>query len=90
MSLGGISLMALSLTGCSPLGAFNAFIFKDGGAELAARGVAYGGDPRQKLDVYVPTGNAPRRGIMVFIYGGSWDSGSRSDYGFVGRAFASR
>lgn len=89
-ALGAIFAMALSLTGCSPLGAFNAVIPKDGGVELAARSVAYGGDPRQKLDVYVPAGNAPRRGVLVFIYGGSWNSGSKSDYGFVGRAFASQ
>lgn len=27
---------------------------------------------------------------MVFFYGGSWNSGSRDDYGFVGEALASR
>jgi acetyl esterase/lipase len=31
--------------------------------------------------------NAP---VVVFFYGGSWNSGSRSDYSFVGEALASR
>ena len=38
----------------SALAAFNAFVPKDFGARRAARGVAFGGHPRQALDLYVP------------------------------------
>jgi acetyl esterase/lipase len=56
-------------------------------------GIAYGADKRQKLDVYVPdeTANdtpAAKRPIVIFWYGGSWDSGDRSSYRFVGAALA--
>jgi acetyl esterase/lipase len=52
-------------------------------------GVAYGQDPRQRLDVYRPprgAGNA--RPVIVFFYGGAWDSGARGPYRFVGTALA--
>jgi acetyl esterase/lipase len=53
-------------------------------------GIAYGDDPRQKLDVYVPRHPLENAPVVVFFYGGSWNSGSRSDYSFVGEALASR
>ena len=53
--------------------------------------IAYGSDPRQKLDIYAPlnalSNPAP---IVVFFYGGSWNEGERKDYLFVGEALASR
>lgn len=53
--------------------------------------IAYGSDPRQKLDVYVPKAEgAAARPVVVFWYGGSWQSGSKSDYRFVGAALADR
>jgi acetyl esterase/lipase len=71
------------------LAIFNALVPKDAGSHLAASDIAYGPDPRQRLDVYVPDGQGTFP-IIVFTYGGSWDSGSKNDYGFVGRALASR
>ena len=38
-----------------PLALFSRFAPKDPGGRLAARDVRYGPDPRQRLDVYVPT-----------------------------------
>lgn len=57
---------------------------------LVARGQPYGAGPRQRLDVYAPHGAAGSAPVAVFFYGGSWDSGRRQDYGWVGRALASR
>lgn len=54
----------------------------------AARDIAYGAAPRQKLDLYVPRGGAENRPVLVFFYGGNWDSGDKRDYAFAGRAFA--
>ena len=54
------------------------------------RDIAYGPDPRQRLDVYAPTAPAPGRPIVVFFYGGSWDSGSKHDYEWVGQALAAQ
>jgi acetyl esterase/lipase len=54
--------------------------------------LAYGDDPRQRLDLHLPDGPAPPGGrpVVVFFYGGSWNRGSRATYRFVGRALASR
>ncbi|MGZ6037753.1 MAG: alpha/beta hydrolase [Phenylobacterium sp.] len=76
---------------CAPLTMFATFTPKDP-AVREARNVAFGPEPHQRLDVY-----APRRGrgrtslpVAVFFYGGSWDTGKRTDYGWVGQALASR
>jgi acetyl esterase/lipase len=76
------------MTACSPLKMLNAFT-PDGTFDRT-EGIAYGSDPRQKLDVYVPRNPVPNAPVVVFFYGGSWNSGSRSDYSFVGEALASR
>jgi acetyl esterase/lipase len=49
--------------------------------------VAYGTHPRQHLDVYSPK-SAESRPIIVFWYGGGWESGRKSQYRFVGAALA--
>jgi acetyl esterase/lipase len=59
-------------------------------ASLVGKGQAYGAGPRQRLDVYAPRGAKGQAPVAVFFYGGSWDSGRRQDYGWVGRAMASR
>lgn len=55
----------------------------------AVHDLAYGPEPRQKLDIYTPRG-APPRASIVFLYGGSWTSGSRALYRFLGQALAGR
>ncbi|MBU3693227.1 MAG: alpha/beta hydrolase [Rhodocyclaceae bacterium] len=53
-------------------------------------GLAYGDHPRQCLDLYRPLGSAPAAGwpVLLFFYGGSWQSGHRSEYRFLGEALA--
>jgi acetyl esterase/lipase len=89
-----ISLAAIgaALTAaCAPLSLFATLTPKDP-AGRGARDVAFGPGPRQRLDVYVPRrakgeATAP---VAVFFYGGSWDTGRRQDYNWVGQALASR
>jgi acetyl esterase/lipase len=50
--------------------------------------IAYGPDPQQQLDVYVPTTAAGPRPVVVFWHGGSWRQGDKADYRFVGAALA--
>jgi acetyl esterase/lipase len=53
------------------------------------RGLAFGAEPRQKLDIYVPSGlNAPAP-VVLFFYGGGWQGGNRANYLAFGQAFAS-
>ncbi|WP_438300585.1 alpha/beta hydrolase [Pseudomonas sp. NMS19W] len=81
-------LLLLILGGCSPLKMLNALTPEDSFSKTA--GIAYGEEPRQKLDVYVPRHPLKDTPVVVFFYGGSWNSGERGDYGFVGEALASR
>lgn len=82
-------LVALAIVAIrSPLLTFNTLVPWDRGARLAREGAAYGADPRQALDVYVPAGGGHDRPMIVFFYGGGWNSGTRSGYGFIGHALA--
>lgn len=89
-----LSMLALPLlqASCSPLATFNAVAGGDPGARRSAVGMAYGPHPRQQLDIYRPSGAPDDDGapVVMFIYGGSWNAGSRQDYGFVGSALAAR
>ncbi len=85
-----LAIAGLGLAGCSAIGAFNAVASGDAGSELAASDIAYGEHPRQRLDVYAPAKRGASMPVIFFIYGGSWDSGSRSDYAFAGRALAAQ
>ena len=87
--LGAMGLL-LALSACSPLATLNALAATDSHSRVTD--VAYGDRPRQRLDLYRPAGVAPAGGwpVVVFFYGGSWNSGDRAQYGFVGAALASR
>lgn len=79
-----------ALSACSTVTVFDRLVPKDAGSHLAKARIAYGQDELNTLDVYVPDVAAARAPVIVFLYGGSWSSGSKNDYSFVGRAFASR
>ncbi len=81
-------LLAATLAGCSATSLLNALAPTDG-LEVA-RDIAYGPLPRQQLDVYRPREAGPPRPVVVFFYGGSWETGSRDAYLFVGEALTSR
>lgn len=50
--------------------------------------VAYGTDPAQKMDVYLPSGFVGLRPGVALIHGGGWQGGDKSFYGPSGRALA--
>ncbi len=54
------------------------------------RGVSYGEHARQRLDVYAPAHGANGWPVLVFFYGGAWNSGRRGDYGWAARALAAQ
>ncbi|MGY2266316.1 alpha/beta hydrolase [Pseudomonas sp. SDO5561_S422] len=80
--------IATLLAACSPIKVLNALTPTSTFTKTSA--IAYGDDPRQKLDIYRPVTALPDAPVVVFFYGGSWNSGSKDDYGFVGEALASR
>ena len=90
LGLVGAVVALAALAACSPLTALNAIARTD--TYRPTLDVAYGPLERQKLDVYTPTVTAPPAGfpVVVFFYGGSWNTGERADYRFVGEALAAR
>lgn len=49
---------------------------------------AYGNDPHQNVAVYRESDAAGPLPVILFVHGGSWNSGSPADYGFVARGLA--
>lgn len=76
------------LTACSPLRMLNTFT--PNSAAYIEKNISYGPLDRQKLDIYVPVVSKEAPPVVVFFYGGNWNSGQRMDYAFVGQALASR
>ncbi|MDP3605883.1 MAG: alpha/beta hydrolase [Polaromonas sp.] len=87
--LGLLSVAGLTaLTGCSASGALNALV--PGDSYSLRADVAYGPEVRQRLDVYLPLQRRTPGPVVVFFYGGSWTTGERASYRFIGEALASR
>lgn len=82
----GIALLLL-IGGCSPLGVLNATV---GSNYHPTANQPYGSDPRQTLDIYVPTVAKPNADVVIFLYGGRWQSGSKDDYPFVADGLAQK
>ena len=80
--------LAELLAACSPAALIDLAVPRSG--YHVARDLAYGPDPRQKLDLYVPDKLAAPAPVMLFFYGGSWKGGSKSLYRAFGQAFASQ
>ncbi len=81
----------IALAAFSPLAALNALARSD--TYRLDDGIAYGPLARQRLDVYTPTTPAASPAgwpVVVFFYGGSWNTGERGDYRFLGAALAER
>jgi acetyl esterase/lipase len=76
------------VTARSPLAYLNAIVPKDSGTRRAAEGIAYGPNPRHRLDLYAPRRPASWVPVLFFIYGGGWNSGRRQEYSGIGRTFA--
>lgn len=77
-----------ALAGCSPAALLNTTVSRKGFTLEAD--IPYGANPRQKLDFYRPETPRPEGKAVIFFYGGSWDSGAKSDYLFVAQALAAR
>ena len=84
-------LLALSMSGCTGilLGAAN--VIENGDAPRIE--VAYGAGERQRYDVYRPlgAGGLPLPGplpVVIFVHGGSWESGDKKAYRWVGQGLA--
>ena len=86
---GLLAALGAALTGCSALDVVDALVPAD--TYRSRNAMPYGPGARQRLDVYQPLNRPTASGppIVVFFYGGNWNSGNREAYRFVGEALAS-
>ncbi len=75
---------ALLTSGCLR----TAFAVANHGQAPADATAAYAPGARHGIDIYRPVGAGESAPVMVFFYGGSWRTGAREDYRFVGRRLA--
>jgi len=91
VALPAVLLAAHLLGGCTAAAFVAANAPSAFGPYQRTAGIAYGAQARQRLDVYVPDGKtAEPRPVIVFIHGGSWQTGSRDQYRFVGAGLAEK
>lgn len=96
LAMGGIALATQQAQALSALGLVNG-ITSSGGVSVS-RNILYGDEPLQDLDLYYPKPLAQAMQaehsisasypMVVFVHGGSWESGSKEDYAFVGQSLA--
>lgn len=88
---GGGAKMVVS-GGAKSLDMADKLLGSDAGARLLIGDQPYGNGPRQTLDIWVPENAqaSDKLPVIVFFYGGGWDSGERENYGFAGRALAQK
>ncbi len=70
-----------ALPGCSPIALANALTPRTGYA--VRRDLRWGEGPRGTLDLYEPDGLPPGAPLLVFLYGGGWQSGAKEMYAFA-------
>lgn len=96
VAIGGMALAAQQAQALSALDVINC-LSSIGGVGVS-KDILYGSESLQDLDIYYPKPLAQaiqsQRSIsttypmIVFVHGGSWESGSKEDYAFVGQSFA--
>lgn len=80
------------LSGCASVGlsALNATAKLDSGHSVSAD-IAYGDRDWQRLDVHRPEQGEKHDGkplpVLIFFYGGAWETGARDEYYFAASAF---
>ena len=101
LAVGGIALATQQVQALSALAIVNG-ITSNGGVGVS-KNILYGDEPNQDLDIYYPKpltkamksknvtdDNAINDSypMVVFVHGGSWESGSKDEYAFVGQSLA--
>lgn len=46
--------------------------------------------PEQKLNIFAPKKHAQDKNVLIFIHGGNWNSGRKSQYNLIGRHWAKK
>jgi acetyl esterase/lipase len=84
-------ILSICLAGCARLSLAMVNAPAAFSSSEVTRNVFFGPAPAQKLDIYNPRqADDPPLDVVVFFYGGSWQSGNKEDYKFAAHALASR
>ena len=96
LAVGSIALATQQAQAFSALAIVNG-ITSNGGVGVS-KDILYGDEPLQDLDIYYPkplaqamktnTTIKQEYPMVVFVHGGSWESGSKEEYAFVGQSLA--
>ena len=96
LAVGSIMLATQQAQAFSALAIVNG-ITANGGVGVS-KDILYGDEPLQDLDIYYPkplaqamktnTTIKQEYPMVVFVHGGSWESGSKEEYAFVGQSLA--
>ncbi len=96
LAVGSIMLSTQQVQAFSALAIVNG-ITSNGGVGVS-KGILYGDEPLQDLDIYYPkplvqamktnTTIKQEYPMVVFVHGGSWESGNKEEYAFVGQSLA--
>ncbi len=75
------SITAILLFSCQKnnLDGANTIVSPTGVAASTQQNIAYGTDPLQKMDVYLPAGRSATTKVMIMIHGGGWSTGDKSE-----------
>ncbi|SMO56221.1 alpha/beta hydrolase [Solitalea koreensis] len=82
-----LTFLVISLASCSRIGR------QDVKPELPIQqldNIAYGADPEQKFDLMLPQERNTNTKVLIFLHGGSWRKGDKSDYRPILRYFVER
>jgi acetyl esterase/lipase len=83
-------LIALAAAACSKLTFLAANVPAAFGPYKRHANLSYGMGTHHTIDVYAPDPPTSPRPLVVFWYGGRWESGDKDDYKFVGAALATQ
>lgn len=89
----GLVAFTILLTACGSTGlAVLNSVVKAEHRQSISKDLSYGQQPWQRLDVYPsqPRSAQAPSPVVIFLYGGGWDSGSKSQYFFAANAFVKR
>jgi acetyl esterase/lipase len=78
----------VAVAGCSPLRVAEAILLRD--HFIRAENVSYGEGARERLDVYHARAAAELSPVVVYLYGGRWQNGSKNRYPLLGDALTRR
>ncbi|MSO77577.1 MAG: alpha/beta hydrolase [Alphaproteobacteria bacterium] len=77
----------LMVGACAPVDLLNVWVPPDNHRRV--RDIAYGPHARQRLDIHIPHDLLGPAQVVVFFYGGAWQSGERGDYLFAAEGLVS-